>query len=97
MVWQATVSLMIKWEGGYAVWEGDRAVWKQLADELRRRIVEGVYTPRNAIPSLTQLVEEFGVARNTVRKVIESLEREGYVRREMGVGTFVTPRDKWPV
>jgi GntR family transcriptional regulator len=87
---------MIKWERGEAVWDGDRAVWKQVADELRNRIKDGVYRPRNAIPSLTSLVEEFGIARNTVRKVVEHLEREGYVRREMGVGTFVTPKDEWP-
>ncbi|MFD9950655.1 GntR family transcriptional regulator [Nonomuraea sp. NPDC059023] len=87
---------MIKWERGGPVYATDRAVWKQIADEVRRRIIDGVYTQRNAIPSLNALVQEFGVARNTIRKVVELLESEGYVRAEMGVGTFVTPKSNWP-
>lgn len=84
---------MIKWERGEPVWDGDRAVWKQVAEELRNRINAGVYQPRQAIPSLTALVQEFGVARNTIRKVIAHLADEGLVRTEMGVGTFVSPRN----
>ncbi|MFB4285725.1 GntR family transcriptional regulator [Nonomuraea sp. MTCD27] len=84
---------MIKWERGEPVWESDRAVWKQIADELRGRIEAGTYPPRKAIPSLTALVQEFGVARNTIRKVISRLSEEGLLRTEMGVGTFVVPRD----
>ena len=83
---------MIKWERGEVVWESDRAVWKQIYDELRGRIENGTYQPRHSIPSLTQLEEEFGVARNTARKVIKRLVDDGLVRTEMGVGTFVAPR-----
>lgn len=83
---------MIKWERGEPVYEDDRAVWKQVADELRHRIDTGVYRPRQAVPSLTTLQQEFGVARNTIRKVIAHLSDEGLVRTEMGVGTFVVPK-----
>jgi DNA-binding GntR family transcriptional regulator len=85
---------MIMWERGEPVWESDRAVWKQVADELRGRIESGVYRPRQAIPSLTALTQEFGVARNTIRKVVVHLTEEGLLRTEIGVGTFVTPRDR---
>jgi DNA-binding GntR family transcriptional regulator len=85
---------MITWERGEPVWESDRAVWKQVADELRGRIESGVYRPRQAIPSLTALTQEFGVARNTIRKVVAHLTEEGLLRTEIGVGTFVTPRDR---
>lgn len=81
---------MIKWLRGEPVYDGDRAVWKQIADELRHRISSGVYPPRTALPSLIDLTQEFGVARNTIRKVIAHLADEGLVRTEMGVGTFVT-------
>lgn len=91
-----TVTVMIKWERGYPVWEGDLPVWQQLADELKRRIRTGEYQPRKAIPTIVLLVDEFGVSRNTVRKVVEHLEREGYVRRHQGLGTFVAPKDQWP-
>lgn len=73
----------------------DRALWKQIYEELAGRIVTGVYRPRTAIPSLTQLEEEFGVARNTARKVVSKLAADGFVRSEMGVATFVRPAKDW--
>lgn len=78
-------------------WEpdGDRAKWKQIYEELRDRITAGQYEPRNAIPSLTKLEEEFGVTRNTLRKVIRRLAEAQLVRGETGVGTFVRPVDDW--
>lgn len=82
---------MINWKRGEPVYDSDRAVWKQIADELRGRIEGGMYRPRQAIPSLTALMQEFGVARNTIRKVIAHLAEEGHVRTEIGVGTFVAP------
>lgn len=86
---------MIKKVGGELVWDTDRAKWKQLADELRSRIIQGVYKPRYPIPSLRQLEQEFGVALNTIRKVIIQLEKEGYIRAEHGVATFVRPCEEW--
>ncbi|MGS2645793.1 GntR family transcriptional regulator [Streptosporangium sp. G12] len=87
---------MIKKVDGEVIWETDRAIWKQLADELRRRIRAGEYKPRYPIPSLTQLHQEFGTAKNTIRKVIDQLAQEGYVRPEQGVATFVRPQADWP-
>jgi len=87
---------MIKKVDGEVVWATDRARWKQVADELRRRIRAGDYKPRYPIPSLNQLHQEFGVAKNTIRKVIAQLVDEGYVRAEHGVATFVRPEADWP-
>ncbi len=41
------------------------------------------------LPSETDLAEEFGVSRVTVREALASLERRGLVLRRHGVGTFV--------
>ena len=38
------------------------------------------------------LVEEFGVARVTVRQAVELLARDGLVSPQQGHGTFVTAR-----
>lgn len=88
-----TFSTMIKKVGGEVVWERNRAVWKQIYDELRERIETGVYQPRHPVPSLTQMEEEFGVVRNTARKVIKQLVEDGFVHTEVGVGTFVVQRE----
>jgi len=62
----------------------------QLADLFRQRIVKGVWKEGEKLPSLEKLVEEFQVARVTVRQAIDRLTRDGLVSPQRGRGTFVT-------
>lgn len=62
----------------------------QLAELMRQRIARGRWIVGQKLPSLEALVEEFGVARVTVRQAIELLAREGLVSPQQGRGTFVT-------
>lgn len=66
--------------------------YRQLADKLRRQIAAGIYGPREAIPSLTRLAQEAGVAVGTVQHAIQILRDEGLVYSVSGRGTFVTPK-----
>jgi len=66
----------------------------QLADLMRQRIARGIWPESHRLPSLEKLVEEFGVARVTVRQAIELLAREGLVSAQQGRGTFVTNEPK---
>jgi len=52
-------------------------LWSQLLDDLRRRVGEGDFEDR--FPSELELVEEYGVSRNTVREVLRRLRDEGTV------------------
>ncbi|HYB11262.1 MAG TPA: GntR family transcriptional regulator [Alphaproteobacteria bacterium] len=61
----------------------------QLATTLRRRIEEGHWTPGAQISTLEELQEEFEVARVTARQAVDLLQKEGWVRRQQGKGTFV--------
>lgn len=63
--------------------------WRLVADSLERHIAT---LPVGAeLPSERTLAERFGVARMTVRRALEQLERAGRVRRDHGRGTFVGP------
>jgi len=62
----------------------------QLADLMRQRVARGAWPQGHKLPSLEELVQEFGVARVTVRQAIELLAREGLVSPQQGRGTFVT-------
>ncbi|QNN58843.1 GntR family transcriptional regulator [Diaphorobacter ruginosibacter] len=66
----------------------------QLADLLRQRIARGQWAQGQKLPSLEELVKEFGVARVTVRQAIDLLAREGLVSPQQGRGTFVTGQPK---
>lgn len=73
-------------------YEGPDPVWLQLAAVLIARIGRGDYQPNRPIPSITQLVQEFGLARGAVRKSVALLEAQGYVRTVPGKGSYVLPR-----
>jgi len=61
----------------------------QLADVMRHRIKRGRWPRGVMLPSLEKLMEEFGVARVTVRQAIQLLASEGLLSPQRGRGTFV--------
>ena len=65
-------------------------LYLQLANLLRQRVQQGLWTPGAKVPSLEALVAEFQVARVTVRQAIDILTREGVLLPQRGRGTFVT-------
>jgi GntR family transcriptional regulator len=66
--------------------------YRQIADGLRLRIESGQLPPDNQLPTETELTEEFGASRNTIRDAIKSLISLGLVETRPGQGTFVTKR-----
>jgi DNA-binding GntR family transcriptional regulator len=70
----------------------DRPRWKQVADVIRQRIADGTYPPRTRIPSVVELLEEFGIATSTGQKVHRGLREEGLIYTEPGLGSFVAAR-----
>lgn len=69
--------------------EGPVPVYRQLADILRARIDRGDWQPNRPIPSEAQLVQTYGIARETVRKSVRVLVDEDLVFVVRGRGTFV--------
>jgi GntR family transcriptional regulator len=61
----------------------------QLAETLRRRIDDGRYPKGTKIPSEAALSDEFRASRTTVRQALVSLQNQGLLRAESGVGYFV--------
>ena len=66
--------------------------YRQLAAQLRARIDAGQIEPRSALPSITYLVQETGLAVGTVRRAIALLVQEGYAYTVPGRGTFAAER-----
>ncbi|MFG1957551.1 GntR family transcriptional regulator [Nonomuraea sp. NPDC049028] len=57
---------------------------------IAERIRTGEYKPGERIPSLVDLIEEFGIANATGQKVMRALRADGLIRTEPGMGSFVT-------
>jgi DNA-binding FadR family transcriptional regulator len=66
-----------------------RLVANDIASALKKRIDAGEWTEQGRIPPERVLADEFGAARNTVRRAVGLLERSGTVVRQVGRGTFL--------
>lgn len=64
-------------------------VYAQLAAILRARVERGDWAPGRRIMSESQLVQAYGLARETTRKALRVLIEEGVLLTVPGRGTFV--------
>ena len=68
-----------------------------IADDLTAKIQNGTYPPDARLPSINDLIHEYGAARETVRKAIHELADRGYVEVVPGKGVYVTrPEERTP-
>src|SRR3954469_16132549 len=63
----------------------------QIVNVLESRIYSGRYAPGALLGTEKALALEFGVSRITVQRALDSLARDGLVRRQRARGTFVSP------
>ena len=61
----------------------------QLKNLLLAKIKGHQWDVNSKIPSEREICEQYAVSRTTVREVLKDLEREGYLVRKQGKGTFV--------
>jgi len=61
-----------------------------IEQSFRELITSGLLRSGNAIPSEWELADLYGVSRLTVRRALDDLARQGWLKRRHGVGTFVT-------
>lgn len=59
-----------------------------VADFIKKKIDEGSFPPGECLPRQHDLARECGVSFVTLRSALDILEREGYVVRKPGQGTY---------
>jgi len=66
--------------------------YKQVAEQIRRLILDGTLVPGEQLPVEEKLGASFGVSRNTVREALRMLSSQNLVHTTRGVsgGTFVS-------
>lgn len=65
-------------------------LYHQLKEILKKNIASGLWSPLDKIPSENQLMKEYTVSRNTIKKALGDLVQEGMLKRIQGKGTFVS-------
>ena len=64
--------------------------YHQLKEYIRDQIRRGELVPGQQLHTENILIQQFKLSRHTVRKALGDLEKEGWINREQGRGTFVT-------
>ena len=74
--------------------DDETPLYLQAAAILRTRIEAGTLTRR--MPSIKDLMQEFGIAQGTAERAFQVLKDEGLVRVVIGRGHWVVPPDQRP-
>ena len=65
-------------------------IWLQLRNRLIYLITSGYFEVGEKLPTMRELAVELGINYNTVSKVYQDIERDGYITSKRGRGTFVS-------
>lgn len=68
--------------------------YRRLAGILSEEIAAGLYGPDTPLPTDTELMEKYGLGRQTVRRAFQELVSDGAVYRVRGRGTFPVERPR---
>jgi len=74
--------------------EGAIAGYSEIAEALRKEIRAGAYSKEGSFPSLTKIMQRFGVSRPSAVRSIAELKRLGLVTARKGAGTFVSRKNR---
>jgi DNA-binding GntR family transcriptional regulator len=70
------------------------ARYERIAAAIRDRILAGEYAPGERLPGQRALATAWKTTLPTVRQALDQLQRDGLLRVEHGVGTFVADLDR---
>jgi len=73
---------------------GPTPLYFQLKNIIKSKITSNELKGQERLPSESELCIEYGVSRATVRQALLELEKEGFIYRERGKGTFITDREE---
>ncbi|MFP7733321.1 GntR family transcriptional regulator [Priestia aryabhattai] len=63
--------------------------YKEIADRLEKEIQEGKFDQTKKLPTEEEMIKEFEVSRNTIRKAVTQLVNRGYIYQVQGSGMFL--------
>ncbi len=79
---------LIKASGGNTIMVVE-ILYQKVADDIKKNILSGMYEVGSLIPTENELEQKYDVSKITVRKAVEKLVAEGYLKKKSGIGTRV--------
>jgi GntR family transcriptional regulator len=69
----------------------NQAIYLQIADMVCENVLSGAWKPGDRVPSIRELAESIAVNPNTVVRTYASLQENGIIHNQRGIGYFVSP------
>ncbi len=76
---------LVNWE-----FQSDRPIYTQLVEQIKLRIISGIYKPGDKLPSVRDFAQEASVNPNTMQRALAELEKDGLVYSQRTSGRFIT-------
>lgn len=70
--------------------QSDRPIYTQLLEQIRLRIISGVYPAGSRLASVRELAADAAVNPNTMQKALSELEQSGLIYSQRTSGRYVT-------
>jgi DNA-binding GntR family transcriptional regulator len=72
----------------------DMDLYQKIADDIRNKIIHGVYQPGGQLPSIRELKEQWNCTIGTIQHAYKELAQQGLIVSQAGKGTrVVNPSD----
>lgn len=68
-----------------------KPIYEQIKDGIRRLVISGAVSADEKLPSVRELASNLAINPNTIQRAYRELEREGYIYRVQGKGTYAAP------
>jgi len=75
---------------GLTIQDNGIPIYVQLREQILALIGRGTLKPGTQVPTMRQVAVALKIDLNTVQRAYAELEREGFLTKQRGVGTFVT-------
>lgn len=68
----------------------DMPLYEQIKEQVKDSIFKGEISEGEQLPSIRNFATELKVSVLTIRRVYDELEQEGFITRQVGIGTFIS-------
>ncbi len=68
----------------------DAPLYQQIKEQIVDAILKGELEEGDILPSIRTFANDLKVSILTIRRVYDDLEQEGFINRQVGIGTFVS-------
>ena len=71
-----------------------RPLYEQIKESIRKLVITNAFLADEKLPSVNEMAAQLAVNPKAIERAYQELEKEGYVYRRIGEGTFVAKENR---